>query len=280
MWRRKVDATLLKEGSTPIPKWLLKIWNIEETFEGVRSKRDPLACVKINFNKQGSQQQDFIGQVSKVKAPEGFKYRLYFEEKLVDELRKTFLMSYMRSIEAELSENSSNRDIEDEISFWEFIDIEFDASSKVFIFSSHYQLKPQFPNLFKRLVNSAPLKRISAEVLDKDSRTIHKQDWSHRHNYKQEVGAQNVIYMLLDEVNKLIYVGEAKNLIRRFNAGHSDINQWTHYKYNVLPDTLAPFRLAIERMLIRDMASILNNKQNISTFKISEFSLTNRKIDK
>jgi hypothetical protein len=280
MWRKKVDATFLKEGSTPIPKWLLSIWNIEETFEGVRSKRDNLSCVKIYFNRQGSQQQTFSGQVTQVKASTGFKYRLYFEEQLIDELRKTFLMSFMRSIEAELSENSSNRDIEEEISFWEFIDIEFDVLTKAFIFSAHYQLKPQFPNLFNRLVNSAPLKRISAEVLDKDSLSIHKQDWSERENYKLEVGAQNVIYMLLDEVNQLIYVGEAKDLISRFNSGHPDIKQWTHYKYNVLPDSLTSFRLAIERMLIRDMASILNNKQNINTFQISKFSLANRKIDK
>jgi len=275
MWRKKVDATFLKEGSTPLPKWLLDIWDIKKTFEHVRSKKDPSAQVEIIFN-----QQNFKGQVAKIKHATGFRYRLYFEEELIDELRKVYLMSFMRSIEAELTENSSNRDIESEISFWEFIDIEFDVNTKAFMFSAHYQLKPQFPNLFNRLVNSAPLKRISAEVLDKDSLSIHKQDWSVRNNYKLEIGAQNVIYMLLDEVNKLIYVGEAKDMIRRFNAGHTDIKQWTHYKYNVLPETLTPYRLTIERMVIRDMACILENKQNISTFQISEFSLANRKIDK
>jgi len=280
MWRKKVDATFLKEGSTPIPKWLLIIWDIQKTFENVRSKKDPSAQVEINLNRQGFERKSFTGQVAKIKHSTGFRYRLYFEEKLIDELRKTYLMSFMRSLEAELSENSSNRNIEEEISFWEFIDIEFDVANKTFIFSAHYQLKPQFPNLFNRLVNSAPLKRISAEVLDKDSLSIHKQDWSERNNYKLELGAQNVIYMLLDEVSKLIYVGEAKDMIRRFNAGHPDIKQWTHYKYNVLPDPLTPYRLTIERMLIRDLACILGNKQDINSFKISEFKLANRKIDK
>jgi hypothetical protein len=280
MWRKKVDATFLKDGSTPIPKWLLTIWDIQKAFEHVRSKKDPSAQVNISLNKQGFERQTFDGQVAKIKHSTGYRYRLYFEEKLIEELRKIYLMSFMRSLEAELSESSSNRDIEGSISFWEFIDIEFDVIKKTFIFSPHYQLKPQFPNLFNRLVNSAPLKRISAEILDKDSLSIHKQDWSERNSYKLEVGAHNVIYMLLDEVSKLIYVGEAKDMIRRFNAGHPDIKQWTHYKYNVLPDTLAPYRLTIERMLIRDMACILINKQNIRTFQISEFSLANRKIDK
>ncbi len=145
---------------------------------------------------------------------------------------------------------------------------------------THYPLKAQFPNLFRRLINSAPLKRISSEVLDKDTLSIHKQDWTVWDSYKFEIGASNVIYMLLDDVNKLIYVGEAKDMVKRFNAHHAGKNTWTHYKYNVLPDSLAPYRVVIERMLIRDMASIFENNQNINSIKVSEYKLTNLKIDK
>ena len=274
MWRKKVDATLLKDGSTPIPKWLFKFWGIEDAFGNVRSKNDQEACVEITFDKNTYQ-----GQVSKVKHSSGFQYRLYFNDALVEKLRTTFLMSFMRSIEAELSELNT-RDIEKEISFWEFLDIEFDIDNKKFLFNAHYPLKPQFPNLFQRLVNSAPLKRISSEVLDKDSLSIHKQDWRVWDNYKFEIGAHNVIYMLLDEVNKLIYVGEATDMVKRFNAHHKGTHNWTHYKYNVLPDSLSEYRVSIERMLIRDLACLLDNEQSICSIQISEYKLTNLKIDK
>ena len=36
-----------------------------------------------------------------------------------------------------------------------------------------------------------------------------------------------------------------------------------YFRYNVLPAELAPFRVALERMLIRDFASVLKNKKEI-----------------
>ncbi len=38
--------------------------------------------------------------------------------------------------------------------------------------------------------------------------------------YKNEIGAENVIYTLLDTKNKLIYIGEAKKLSSRFDRDH------------------------------------------------------------
>ena len=53
--------------------------------------------------------------------------------------------------------------------------------------------------------------------------------------YDTELGAENVIYTLIDEKAKLVYVGEAANLIRRFKAGHPDIKDWDFYRYDQLP---------------------------------------------
>ena len=120
---------------------------------------------------------------------------------------------------------------------------------------------------------------MASTLLSGEFARIHKQDWKPRSEYKLEIGASNVIYMLLDTENKLLYVGEANLLIPRFNNGHLDIKNWDYYKYNVLPPELGKYRLAIERMLIRDLAAILDNKQGIKTISISDYSLANRKID-
>ncbi len=204
MWRKKVDSTLLKDAWTPIPKWLWSIWCIESTFEEVKSKKDPRGCVIISY-----QGLTYKGQVAKVKAPDGYRFRFYFDKKLAEILSDVYLMSYMRVIESELSGDKNHRQVEKDISFWEFLDIEFDCNKKSFLFTSYFTVKPQFPNLFAKLINSAPLKAISAEVLEKDAKRIHKQDWKPRSEYKSVLGAENVIYMLLDTVSKLIYVGEA-----------------------------------------------------------------------
>ena len=95
-----------------------------------------------------------------------------------------------------------------------------------------------------------------------------------------EINAENVIYTLVDTKNRLIYIGEAEKLAKRFDSGHPDILDWDFYKFNQLPPDLAEHRLKIERMAIRDMAALIENKNGIGTLGISDYKLANRKIDK
>ena len=95
------------------------------------------------------------------------------------------------------------------------------------------------------------------------------------------MGALNSIYTLIDVNNKLIYVGEAKDLKKRLKQNYPSIPKWTHYRYDVLPkNTTLEVRVAIERMMIRSYASLLKNKTNVESFEISTYRLTNDKIDK
>lgn len=275
MWRKKVDSSLLKDAETPIPKWLWEIWRIEVLFGSVNSKNDHTGNVTINFGRQ-----TYLGNVRRKNSKDGLRYRLSFDRALSDLLCDTYLMSYMRALESELTLDKNPRQVEVDISFWEFLDIEFDTESKVFRFTPHYRVTPQFPNLFARLTNSAPLKSVRSEILEKNALAIHKQDWRPRDEFKSEIGATNVIYMLIDTTRKLLYVGEAKDLRKRFSSGHTEIKNWDYYKYNVLPPSLASFRLAIERMIIRDVAALMDNSQSIPNFKITDYRLANKKIDR
>jgi hypothetical protein len=275
LWRKKVDATFLTEGSTPIPNWLVEVWGIPQYFEDVRTKKCPEAIAPVLFDGK-----IFDGRVVKIKRQGGYRYRLYLDARLIDLLRQTFLMSYMRTLEGELTFNKNRRDIESEIPFWEFIDIEFDPVKRRFRFVAHYTQKAWFPELFRRLVGSAPMKAIQDEISGKQSARIQKQGWKPRSDYKTEVKAENVIYTLIDTKNKLIYVGEAAKLVKRFDGGHADILEWDYYKFNQLPDDLSEHRLTIERMAIRDIAALLENKRDVGSFSISDYKLANRKIDK
>ena len=49
MLEKQVDATFLKDGFTPIPKWLIDIWRITENFDHVTSKLDQDVRVSIVF---------------------------------------------------------------------------------------------------------------------------------------------------------------------------------------------------------------------------------------
>jgi hypothetical protein len=251
------------------------MWSLQDLFHEVNSKNDERAKVKIRF--LGRSYEGWVTSAKHGRSSPA--YRLWYEEDLSLKLKYTFLMSYMRSLEQQLSVEKKNN-IEKEIPFWEFLDIEFDKINKIFIFVAYYKQEPSFPNLFERLIDSPGIKRISDELNGNKEKRIYKQDWKKREQLAYEIGANNVLYLLLDTQNKSIYVGEASDLISRLNQPHPSIPHWDYFRYNVLPNELAPYRVALERMFIRDLAAFLPSKKSMSTIVISEYKLANDKIDK
>ena len=276
IWRKKVDGSILTKEVTPIPSFACEMWKINQLFHDVDTKSNPKSKVNISFLNE-----NFDGNITSQKKGKATpQYRLFFSKSLSIMIKETFLMSYMRDIEKRLRVDGGNIDIETEIPFWEFLDIEFDSSNKNFIFTPHYTQKPSFPELFKRLIGSPSLKKIDSESISKSKNKIYKQDWKHRDEYHTELGAENVIYILIDTKDKLLYVGEAQRLVARLNNGHKSIPKWDYYRYDVLPKSFEKDRLEIERMQIRIFATIFSNSKDIKSQNLSQYKLVNDKIDK
>jgi hypothetical protein len=276
LWRKKVDSSLFRQNGTTIPHWACKIWEIEKDFSDCTSRNHPNSAVKVQFKGK-----EFKGWVTIAK--EGRKtpaYRLWYSPKLSYELKDAFVMSFVRDIEDRLrkSNGSEGKSIEDEIPFWEFLDIEYQRDSKQFFFQAYYTQKPVFTELFKRFIESPVLHKIDDELKDKPPFRIYKTIWRPRKELEFELGANNVLYFLIDTNNKLLYVGEAARLIDRLSQDHPSIPEWDYFRYNVLPDELFEHRVAVERMIIRDLASLLSNSL-VEPIRISDYKLVNDKID-
>ncbi|MGD0449920.1 MAG: GIY-YIG nuclease family protein [Candidatus Bathyarchaeia archaeon] len=276
LWRKKVDSSLFRQNGTTIPHWACKMWDIENDFSSCISRSNPQSEVNVEF--KGKQ---FKGWVTIAK--EGRKtpaYRLWYQKQLSYELKDAFLMSFVRDIEDRLrkSKGTDKTSIEDEIPFWEFLDIEYEKESKKFFFEAYYTQKPVFSELFKRFIESPVLHKIDDDLEEKPSFRIYKSKWRPREELEFELRANNVLYFLIDTKNKLFYVGEAANLVDRLRQEHSSIPSWDYFRYNVLPDELFHHRKTFERMAIRDFASILNNGSFLA-LSLSEYKLTNDKID-
>lgn len=274
LWRKKVDKSLFEHKGTTVPLWACKMWGLPSFFQHVTSRKTPEAEVTIRY--RGSAYKGWVTVAKEGRSSPA--YRLWFEDSLCHELKYTFLMSYMRSLEQSLTTGKKNS-IEIEIPFWEFLDIEFNQGKREFIFVAYYTQEVSFPNLFERLISSPVINKIADELENKESGRIYKQDWKPREELEFEIGAQNVIYMLIDTKNKLLYIGEAQNLLKRLSQPYPTIKNWDYFKYNVLPDKLAPFRVVLERMVIRDLACLLKNKRDVHCISISEYSLANDRID-
>jgi len=272
IWRKKVDKSLFEHNGTTIPDWACRMWGLQQLYGGVTSKKDPRSKALVTYD--GSKYDAWV-----TTAPHGRKtpaVRMWYGPLLSLELKRTFLMSYMRSLEGALHKVS---DVEESIPFWEFLDIEFDSKQREFRFVAYYRQQPSFPHLFERLIGSPALQKVADEIEYKAVTGIYKQDWKPRSDLEFELGAQNVIYMLIDKNEKRFYIGEAADLIKRLTQPHSSIPNWDYFRYSVLPAELAPYRVALERMLIRDFAGVLKNKKGIYWHQIGDCELTNDKVD-
>ena len=124
------------------------------------------------------------------------------------------------------------------------------------------------------------LHKIDDELTGKVTFKIYTQEWKPREALDYEIEAENALYTLIDTNNKLLYIGEATRLVKRLRQEHSSIKNWNYYKYHVLPNTInSEQRVMLERMLIRDFASLIESKSDINQINISEYRLTNEKID-
>jgi hypothetical protein len=57
------------------------------------------------------------------------------------------------------------------------------------------------------MAGAPALKRIRDELAGKSPLRIYKQEWRPREQFELEIGATNVIYMLVDTTKRLLYRG-------------------------------------------------------------------------
>ena len=171
--------------------------------------------------------------------------------------------------------------VEDEIPFWEFLDIEFDDRKKTFLFKAHYTQKPTFPLLFRALQGQPTLKKIEDSLMKGTKHRINKTKWFKRSELEFQIGARNVIYYLYDSKQKLFYVGEARDLVKRLKQPYLAMPNRDYFRYDVLPDSLEPYRLAIERMVIFAFSKALKTSKGKDDVLLSKrHLLTNDRIDR
>jgi hypothetical protein len=285
MWRMKVARTILKHnGATALPAWVVDSFGIRKDFRVGAGKSDKSSRITVVFEKKTYGASITVQTSSR---PSPF-FRLWFDNDLIVELRKAFLMTYVRSLEEELAKKAEKDDpdadkwsSEEEIPFWEFLDIEYNRSKRTAYLDAHFKQRVEYPRFFREVVESQLTTRIEKEKIQGKKMVITMGDWKPIGQLKSQINVENVIYYLLDDNKKEIYIGMADNLTTRVVPGRREIPGWNHYRFDTMPAEFDPkVRLQIEKMTIRSYASILKNLRNIPTKGISEYKLVNRQISR
>ena len=286
LWRKKVDGSTLEHGQTVIPDWVKNgVFDIRGVFtESSKKKSESEVTVELKYQGKRTTYQGWVTTTKfgeKWAAKRNPVMRFFFDPELTAQLRRIFTMSYMRDLERRMRGDCKVSEIEAEIPFYEFLDIEWDKDSRKFIFKPHYIQAPVYEELFSSFQSKRILERIENEIEGNSKGKISKGDWKPRSEISKEITTENVIYTLIDENNSEIYVGEASNLAKRFKQKRHEIPGWTHYRVDQLPDDFDDkMRVTLERMMIRSLASLLQNNTGVESMEISDFVLTNKRIDK
>jgi hypothetical protein len=110
IWRKKVDKSLFHYNGTTIPEWACKMWGINALYGAVTSKRDPNSEATVTYRNRTY--EAWITAAKQGRSNPAF--RLWYDAALSLELKRTFLMSYMRALEGMLDKSG---DAEDSIPF-------------------------------------------------------------------------------------------------------------------------------------------------------------------
>ena len=93
---------------------------------------------------------------------------------------------------------------------------------------------------------------------------------------KKHEDASYVVYYLIDEMDKQIYIGSAKRLGDRVKLNRPEIPGWTKFKYEILHPNYHQLLKRVEFHAIRAFASFFKNLGHVQAYPVSEYTLVNK----
>jgi len=92
--------------------------------------------------------------------------------------------------------------------------------------------------------------------------------------------AQFVIYFLIDEIQKQVYIGSAERLGDRVRVGRPEIPGWNHFRYEIVHPDYHHLLRRIEHNSIGSFARFFKNSGNVASKLVSDYELVNKNWSK
>jgi hypothetical protein len=93
--------------------------------------------------------------------------------------------------------------------------------------------------------------------------------------YKHE-NVNYVVYYLIDDTNKQIYIGSAIRLGDRVKPNRPEIPNWNKFRYEIIHPKYHDMLREIEYHSIMNFARFFRNGGNLSSVNLSEYVLVNK----
>ena len=199
-------------------------------------------------------------------------YALRFSKKFINKLKEEFIYSYVRFKEDDLQNVKINK----EYHYNEVLKIKavdpFQFELETFI-----KQETEFKYLFSRLIKEDFFGWL--ESGEKDQLIVSSSEWFDKSElfsppHKDSI---NVIYYLIDETKKEIYIGSTDKLVERFRNEREEIPGWNKFRYDTIKPKYKHLKQRIENQIINAFAMMLDsNIKNKNPINISTYKLTNK----
>jgi hypothetical protein len=137
------------------------------------------------------------------------------------------------------------------------------------------KIETPYDNLFKRLVDENVFGWISQ--INKHNKMITKSTkWFDISELFKHEELNFVVYYLLDELNKEIYIGSATRLGDRVKPNRKEIPGWNKFRYEIIHPRFHSNLREIEYHSIMNFARFFQNDGKLSSISISDYRLVNK----
>ena len=266
---KKVDKSMFRYGIT-LPNKILKDFTFDHIPEPGTSRP-----VTLHWKKKRQKYEASLLHVNRTGGKNVLQLRWDHHDELKLTLKKEFIQSY-------LAIESRNYDKTIKGKYYK-TDL-LGGNQEVLIFRSlnhkeieletFIKIETPYDNTFKRLVDQNVFGWLSKT--DRDYLITKSTPWYSIKSLKKHTDAKYVIYYLIDEANKEIYVGSAINLGDRVKEGRKEIPGWSKFKYDIIHPDYHHLIRRIEFHTIRAFASFFENNGNVKHFPVSNYRLVNK----
>ena len=131
-----------------------------------------------------------------------------------------------------------------------------------------------YDNIFRRLVEENVFGWLSKER--KEYVVTKATPWLNLSELSKHQNASFVIYYLIDEDEREIYIGSAKRLGDRVKPRRVEIPGWTKFKYEIIHPQYHHLLRELEHHSIRAFSGFFENKGKMPFYEVSNFKLANK----
>jgi hypothetical protein len=140
------------------------------------------------------------------------------------------------------------------------------------------KIKTPYDNIFKRFVEENVFGWLS--TTNRDYLIVKTTKWLKKNEIVHHEDTPYVVYYLIDDINKELYIGSAIRLGDRVKPGRPEIPGWNLFKYDIIHPQYHHLLRRIEFHTIGAFASLMKNNGKVKCFEISTYKLVNKNWSK